>query len=254
MEILKKVFGKKNKFIKIGRNKLYLNLANPHEKGYYKSIENEDFFIAKYFIKENYVVLDLGANIGFTTLLYLKFGASRVYAFEPVPELSERIRNIGDDRIEVSTLAVSDRIGENELVLSSSHNQGHSLNEEWPLRFQSVFTKTKKIKVETTTLDNYFKNDFFDFIKIDVEGLEENVLKGGASFFERNKGSIIQIEIYDWQFDKTHCALKKYYEYSYLPIFDNEMNMRLIEINSLRDKNNQIIKGAPNYIYSNVKF
>lgn len=252
MELINRILKKiKKSYVQIGTKKLYLDLKNPHEKKYKESIKNDDYFIAKKFIKKGYKVLDLGANIGFTALLYLKFGASIVFAFEPVPALANRIRSLKDERIVVAEVAISDVIGSSSIFLSSSHNQGHSLNKDWPKHFKQVFFKTLTTQVKTSTLDNYFKDELFDFIKIDVEGLETNVVSGGTEFFKRNQNAIVQIEIYDWQFASTHDLLKAYYEYLYVPILDSKKVLSLIMINSLKEKQKLNLQGAPNYLYSN---
>lgn len=243
-------FSNKRK-IRIGKYKLQLDLSNPHEEQYLKSIKNDDYIISKYFIRNDDKVLDLGANIGFTALLYLSFGAKQVYAFEPVRELVKRLKAIKTNSIKVFDYAVSDYNGFSEINLSTSHNQGHSLNNSWPIRFNNVFKNLKKEKVKVTTLDSILLNDVFDFIKIDVEGMEEKTILGGEVFFERNKDAIIQIEIYEWQFKKTHNLLSKFYKNTYVPLIkDGEISefRNLKAFQSLSEIN---FIGPPNYIYSN---
>ena len=167
-----------------------------------------DYEISKIIIEKDYSVLDLGANIGLTALYYLEAGAARVTAIEPNIENYQRLKSINDARLISINKAVSDVAGEVELYISSTHNQGHSINPIWELEFPNVFTSGQKVNVQCDTLDNLFKNEIFDFIKIDVEGAENKVLKGGEAFFERHKNSIIQIEIYDKYFNEVNTHLK----------------------------------------------
>ncbi len=243
----------KRKRIRIGNHDLLLDLSNPHEKQYYKSIKNDDFIISKSLIKDGFKVLDLGANIGFTSLLYLQFGASEVYAFEPVSNLAKRIRGIKSNKIKVFNYALSDYDGESEIYLSSAHNQGHSLNDNWPERFGSVFINNKKEKVKVGMLDSLLTKEVFDFIKIDVEGTEEKTIIGGDKFFNRNKEAIVQIEIYDWQFSRTHSLLSQYYKYTYVPVIINNELKNFKDLYTHANMNEIKFAGPPNYIYSNFK-
>ncbi|MBS4041252.1 MAG: FkbM family methyltransferase [Flavobacteriales bacterium] len=238
------------KYIKIGKIKLFLDLTKPHEKNYYSSIKNNDFYLAQKLINKGYKVLDLGANIGFTSLLYLSFGAREVYAFEPVKELFDRLKKLKTTDIKAYNLAISNFEGETNIFLSTTHNQGHSLNNLWPQQFKEVFINDKSQKVRVTTLDNLLINDNFDFIKIDVEGAEKDVIEGGDIFFRRNKNAIIQIEIYNQQFFETDKLLKKYYNFTYIPIFEFE-DVVFKNINDFEDNELIEFKGPPNYIYSN---
>lgn len=242
---------KKRKRLKIGDYYLDLDFSNPHEKKYFESIENDDYHISKNLIQKGDRVLDLGANIGFTALLYLSFGASEVYAFEPVANLVKRLRAIKSGKIKVFDCALSDYNGTSEIYLSTTHNQGHSLNDSWPERFSNVFKQIKKEKVKVATLDTLLVNEVFDFIKIDVEGMEEKAIIGGEMFFQRNKNSIVQIEIYEWQFENTHKILSRFYSHAFVPIIEKNQVIKFERIYSLEDSNKLGFKGAPNYIYSN---
>lgn len=248
--ILSKIFRKTK--ISINGINLFLDLSNPHEKKYFNSIKNDDYFISKRLIKKGYRVLDLGANIGFTALLYLKFGASEVYAFEPVLELYKRIQSIKTDKIKAFNIALADYEGNSKIVLSSSHNQGHSLNKAWPNKFKDVFKNSLSQLVKVSTLDKTLSNDTFDFIKIDVEGMEVEVIKGGFGFFKRNFNSIVQIEIYDWQFNETHELLSNYYSKTYIPYLNVDNSIEFISLDAYKNIKDIEFKGPPNYIYSNI--
>lgn len=246
-----RIFSNKKK-IKIGNHNLLLDLKNPHEKEYYESIENDDYYISKRLIKKGDKVLDLGANIGFTALLYLSFGASEVYAFEPVYSLVKRLKKIKSSKIKIFDFALSNYNGIGEIHLSSSHNQGHSLNEYWPERFSKVFKEFKKEKIKVATLDTLLINEIFNFIKIDVEGMEEKTIIGGETFFKRNKDAIVQIEIYDWQFEKTHFLLSKHYKNTYIPIIQEGEFKEFKKLVSSYKPGEMEFIGPPNYIYSNA--
>lgn len=241
-----------DKLINIGGIMLPLNLTNPHEKLYFKSIKNDDYYIAQTIIDSGSRVLDLGANIGFTTLLYLLHGASEVYAFEPVKNLYQRLEKLDSNRIKSFNMAIADFTGESEIYLSDTHNQGHSLNVYWPKKFQKVFKRKKTELIHVTTLDDFFDKDSkFDFIKIDVEGMEAEVFEGGHNFFRNNQDSIVQVEIYEWQFEQTIKAIRPYYSKTYIPKRLNNEVLIMLEINEQQVYNSIEFDGAPNFIFSN---
>ena len=241
------------RYIKIGDIKLPLDFSNPHEKQYYKTIKNDDFLISKRLVREGDRILDIGANIGFTALLYVSFGAKEVYAFEPVLKLYKRIKSLKTHRIKAFNIALSNYVGQNEMFLSSAHNQGHSLNHSWPSRFGHVFEKKLVQTVKISTLDKVLPKDNFDFVKIDVEGLELEVIEGGINFFKRNYNSIIQIEIYPWQFKQTNQLLTQFYNKTYVPQLNENEELKFIEINSFNTIEDIKFIGPPNYIYANFE-
>ncbi len=54
----------------------------------------------------------------------------------------------------------------------------------------------QKIKIKATTIDDYFEeNIFIDFLKLDTQGSELKILKGGSKLIERKKIAIIKIEV-----------------------------------------------------------
>jgi len=138
------------------------------------------------YVKEGDVCLDVGANIGAISLsLAKKIGTSgKLYAFEPGPLLYQRLCNnfqLNSELDKVTTCinrGVSDEIGElfwNEEV----HNRGNA----------NLLAKSG-ISVPITTLDKYFeqvKLQKLNFIKIDVEGMEYEVMAGGIKTLESFK-------------------------------------------------------------------
>lgn len=141
----------------------------------------------------SYNIVDIGAQSGLYSL-YAKFKPnSFFYAFEPFDKtfkiLNENINLNEIKNIKTFNLAVSNKKGNSILNVCESHNELHTLGK--PLRFNDI----KQISIETTTLDDEFynKNIKTDFIKIDTEGHEYFILKGGINTIEKYK-PIIQLE------------------------------------------------------------
>ena len=138
-------------------------------------------FLTNVHLEENDVVLDIGANIGWYSLLFDKYSPSSVsiYAFEPDP-LNYGLLAINAERNNARKItcipkALSDKSETKTLYLYPNKNRGrHSL---LPLN------KGEKIQVATTTIDEFVKESQIDprrvkFIKMDVEGYEYFVLQG----------------------------------------------------------------------------
>jgi FkbM family methyltransferase len=123
--------------------------------------------------------LDLGSYGGFFTLLLSQLVGpkGRVIAFEPLPAnfrvLEENVRLNSIENVTVERLAVSSQSGEFRLDVPSL---------ESPLLagpFQDEDDRGTTL-VPATSLDDYIfqKETRVDFIKIDVEGAEDDVLRG----------------------------------------------------------------------------
>lgn len=151
---------------------------------------NEWKFVSK-FIKPGYVFFDIGANQGFYTLLATKLvgKGGNVFAFEPLPIQVKRLkRNLKInffDNTKVEQTAISDKSGFSDMYACLNGSEPLS-----SLRRPSEDSKTKSkiIKVPIISLDDYIKKiniSSIDFIKIDVEGGELNVLKGAVKAIEK---------------------------------------------------------------------
>ena len=121
-------------------------------------------------------VIDVGANVGAFALLSSRVvgPGGRVIAFEPEPTNADRLRrNVsrnGARNVEVRQEAVGDAPGEATLYVQPGQSGTHSM-----LRPDGA----EGIAVPITTLDDLIIHGRPDAIKIDVEGLEGAVLRGG---------------------------------------------------------------------------
>jgi FkbM family methyltransferase len=154
------------------------------EWGFYEKYETKLF---KKLIEKGMVVVDVGANIGYYTLLAARFLSEegKVVAFEPDPyNYSLLCRNIelnGYRNVIPVRKAVFSKPGKMKLFLDKSNLGGHSLSE-------ANVDKGASITIETTSLDDYFKNTDckIDVIKMDVQGSEMEVLEGMANIINQN--------------------------------------------------------------------
>jgi FkbM family methyltransferase len=132
-------------------------------------------------VKPGFVCYDLGASIGYISLLMAR-KARQVFAFEPAPhavaELRRHAAANGFENIVVVPSPLSDGDRDVSFVLTDAAF-GSSINESetrWPV-----------LKLRTTTLDRFIENNPPpDFIKMDVEGEEGRVLEGSRNLLSRH--------------------------------------------------------------------
>ena len=140
-------------------------------------------------------VLEIGANIGTTSLLFARANASRVYAYEPVPSNFALLRsmvaaNALEDVIEIRAAAVSDRIGSAVMELSPINSGDHRLRVPGAAE-PSLFDENTRatIDVALTTVDEEVRSGRLPLSEvalawIDVQGHEGGVLAGAGTLLE----------------------------------------------------------------------
>jgi len=149
--------------------------------------------ILKKFVKPGDIFLDIGANIGYFSLLVANnIPTAKVISFEPVNDLFQKLRNnisINDFKnITAINAAVGEVNEERELFLSGSDNLGMSSFQQ-PENFSG-----KREMVKVVTIDEWFKRAGLakiDIIKLDVEGSEFAALKGMKEVSQNFKPIII---------------------------------------------------------------
>lgn len=141
------------------------------------------------YIPRGGVVADVGANIGFHTALAASLTGltGSVTALEPDPQslvhLMRTVRANGMEQVVVRAFAVADREGAIDLHLDVKTPRTTSLlADAWSPDAQTRY----KVSVGVTTLDKLYASAArLDFVKIDVEGAELAVLRGGAGVIQR---------------------------------------------------------------------
>lgn len=148
-------------------------------KGEFEPVQSKLFTRA---IKKGDVIFDIGANIGYYTVLASKLVdlKGKVYAFEPDPDnlklLEKNILLNKCSNVVVVPMAVSERAGTLTFKKDLS-NPG-----------ESKISEKGNVKVKATTLDKFITSrriKKIDLIKVDVEGAEINVLKGARTLIGR---------------------------------------------------------------------
>lgn len=166
-------------------------------------------------------IIDIGAHAGeFSTFLAGFLDVSATYAFEPLPACQERLRacaaRIPD--FHVFPVALADRSGV-EVFYENTYGPSSSLlhvglihKREFPHTDGETPTA-----VQVQRLDDVLDADRLArniFIKIDVQGVEERVIRGGRRVFGAAQIVMVEmafLELYDGQplFEGVHEALRE---------------------------------------------
>lgn len=150
------------------------------------SYEYEKQLLFEKAIKPGSVVFDLGANVGFYTLLSstLVGKTGKVVAFEPVPRnllyLKKHLLINNIKNVQIFEVAVSDKTGETNFDESFNPSVGK-------------ISKTGNLRVKTVVLDELFKQEQIplpNYIKIDIEGGELSALLGAKTVINLAKPTI----------------------------------------------------------------
>lgn len=138
--------------------------------------------------------VDVGANTGIFSLIACATNSGiRVIAFEPVPEIYERLVtnvtiNAFQDRCHSVQKAVSDVPGITRLFIPLGEIPTEASLE---LQNKSAREGGSHIDIDSTTLDTVCAQETVDFIKIDVEGAEHKVLQGARQLLARCRPTIL---------------------------------------------------------------
>lgn len=173
----------------------YSIYADPNDFGVGRHVAEGDYephvaAIFRRFVKEGDVVVDIGANIGFFSLLAAKLVGQpgRVVAIEPNPSNcrlieASRIEN-GFTQLQLHALAAG--LNNGILALHSSYSNGSVARVS-----NNIGTLMRSEIVQAMRLDDLLQLERLDFVKIDVEGFEFDALAGFKKHLARFKPKIV---------------------------------------------------------------
>jgi len=159
-------------------------------------------------------IIDVGANTGqFARMIMQIFPDAQIYCFEPIDEAFEKLENLSKRyaRLKPIKIALGDVEGYVNMFKHSNHTPSSSLLRTTRIceNFYPFTKKKKEVNVKLNTLDKWvqeFKPDLTPevLIKLDVQGYEDRVIKGGIETFKKAKACIIEVcldELYEEQAD-----------------------------------------------------
>lgn len=223
--LFKKDFLSPEGFIKLFSNNFYfLNLEDT--LGLISELIIYDEYDAPKYIKENSIVFDIGANIGVFTIFTANLAKNGlVYAFEPVTDIFRILEKntFFYKNIKIFKVGLG-RENEKKKIFVRSWSPGDStIDIDGTHRNSKSFDQVEEIEI--ITLDDFVdKNRInkIDFIKIDVEGYEFNVLKGGVNSLKKLK-PIIAISLHS---DKLKEEIIKFVETELKNLYKIELSTK----------------------------
>jgi FkbM family methyltransferase len=162
-------------------------------------------------LRAGMVVADIGANIGYFTLLMAEMvgPSGRVHAFEPNPSVSSLLRRSLDvngflGRVQLHDTALGDTDGATLafIVPENEPKNGHLQ----PLIDPAT---TEYATVQTARLDSRPDWREIEFAKIDVEGAEEMIWAGSRGLLESGKLRTVVLEFTPGRYADPAGFLKK---------------------------------------------
>jgi len=155
-------------------------------EGYYPDCEPETkkWFVNN--IKENWVCFDCGANIGYYTILFAQMASKGwVHSFEPTSTFQMLVNNVVYNKITNVNLV--------QMALGQYTGKfRETLQKCWGLEVESA-------RYDFISIDQYckkYKVDKVDFIKIDTDGFDFDILKGAKNTIKKHNPYMI-VEIYE---------------------------------------------------------
>jgi len=148
------------------------------------------------------VIVDIGCRWGFAEKFISDSEFFRVYGFDPdLEECRSLSRRYGQDTVSIIPVALAETAGKRTLYItqepacSSLLPPDPELTENYPAL--QCARHVSSIEVETTTLDNWAnENDVqvIDYIKIDTQGTELEILKGGINILSNVRCLEVEVE------------------------------------------------------------
>ena len=146
--------------------------------------------IIKKFIQKSHNCIDVGCHKGEILCQIIKFAPNgKHFAFEPIPYLLQSLKERFDNKATILPYALSNNNGATTFQLVKNAPAYSGIRKR---KYEIQNPDIEEIIVEKRTLDSIIsKNEIINFIKIDVEGGEFDVLKGAENLLKKHKPIIL---------------------------------------------------------------
>ncbi|MFH1500708.1 MAG: FkbM family methyltransferase [archaeon] len=187
-----------NKVVNVQGNKMFLDSKDSLLLSIRRNYEPRHVDLLKRTIKSGDYVLDVGAHIGYYTLLLAKLVGKngKVFSFEPDPEnfkvLQKNVKENGYKNVILENKAVSNKNGRVKLFLSKI-NKGDT--RIYPTFNDKERESESRYEVDSVRLDTYLKKNLkkIKFFKMDIQGAELFAFNGMKNTL-KNKGLKFTVE------------------------------------------------------------
>lgn len=187
-------------------------------------------------------ILDIGAHFGdFTMNMLSIYPNCKSIMIEANKVCESRLKNIPNSFYEIALLSDSEKYIDYYTNLDDPTSTGNSYYKEMSKFFSEEKTITNKLK--SKTLDTMFLSNKFDLIKIDTQGSELDIIKGGKNLISKTKFILIE------------CSIKEYNKHA--PLVDDITEYMInSEFNKIDIVYNHYINGElfqQDILFKNIK-
>jgi FkbM family methyltransferase len=202
----------------------------------------------------NPTLLDVGAYEGnYSELLSGSFTTGKIYSFEPNPKTFIRLMS----NLRSNATGINKAVGASRGFLDL-YDHADSESSEHASLHEGVISSihgsvASSVKVEVTTIDEFSQEHnivHIDFLKIDAEGHELQVLKGAEKMIKNNSIGIIQIE-----FNEMNVVSRVFFR-DFVNLLVEYIPFRLLPYGAMRLKSNPLrseIFAFQNLVFINKK-
>ena len=195
----------KSDFVEIEGRKIFTRNNDGLALSIFKIYEPNQTEIVKKYVHEGDIVIDIGAHVGYYTLLMAQLVGEngKVYSFEPDPVnfqlLKKSVEINGFENVVLIQKAVSNITDKVKLFLGDDDS---AINRIYDAKLGDA---KESIDVESVTIDEYFKenDELINFIKIDSEGSEVKIINGMKQFLSRNQELVMMTEFFPFLIKKS---------------------------------------------------
>lgn len=205
-----------------------------------QDFEFEERYLVSKILSKKGIFIDIGANIGLYSLIAAEtIKENKIYAFEPtasiLTKLQTNIKLNNYTNIDIINYAVSN-FDYKKLLMYFNENGYDVFNSYQKSNKLQSYSK----EVNTICLDTFIKNynikfNKIQFIKIDVEGMELQVLEGAKNLIQHSTNTIYMIEFnHSFKILNTNCCkvfqLLKENNYNLYKYIHHEKELKNIEL------------------------
>lgn len=228
--ISKRILRKRTIKRKLDDFEMYLDLVTPgisRALAINKTRENDMIHIIKEILRPGMNVIDCGSNIGFYPLLEANIlkGHGRIFAIEPDERNYEILKmNISlcdyGEIIEPYKLAVSNKSGTANMFVAQESNLNKLDSGDLEV-FSERSNVDKIVEIKTTTIDVFCLDNKIDldFLRMDIEGFEVEVLQGMHNTLNNSKsGFLIFLELHPYNYSDERnfgVEIEKLFDYGF---------------------------------------
>ncbi len=155
-------------------------------------------------------ILDIGANVGrWYNECRPHFPSSYIFSIEANEECEEALKAANPNSL--IALLTKDNKEYDYYINNTYQSTGNSIYKELTEHYTEA--NTRIIKKQGTRLDDIFTDEYFDLIKMDVQGAELDIIKGGPKLIQAAHGLILEVALKEYnQSSPMHDEIVTYLE------------------------------------------